>query len=286
MGYEKILQKLTIYKAFFSPQWKFIIHTILQCLSSKTTAWNEFSSTMASAIICLATNPKFNFSKYIFESMVKNLDNVNKFLMYLRKTKKKDTELPQTSGPTTNIADEAINEDMNDSLERAVTTASSLKAEQESGEFISGSYKVSFRELARLALHVVYVHYMDCTYGKVACITHKLKGQVPIGGNHDWSFSKKFLECLKGFNTLFGEEEYGIFLKKMGHRSGYLPKVFYESSIEVGMTKKSTDTLDGSGMRYLSDYINFSLIYLNAILGDLMAEDDALFDHEMTFPPI
>ncbi|GKC54652.1 hypothetical protein Tco_1077397 [Tanacetum coccineum] len=51
-------------------------------LSAKTTAWNEFSSTMASAIIFLATNQKFNFSKYIFESMVKNLDNSGKFLMY------------------------------------------------------------------------------------------------------------------------------------------------------------------------------------------------------------
>ncbi|GJW49931.1 hypothetical protein Tco_0091282 [Tanacetum coccineum] len=84
MGYEKLSQKLTFYKAFFSPQWKFLIHTILQCLSAKTTAWNEFSSTMASAIICLATNQKFNFSKYIFDSMVKNVDNVNKFLMYPR----------------------------------------------------------------------------------------------------------------------------------------------------------------------------------------------------------
>nr|GEU94440.1 hypothetical protein [Tanacetum cinerariifolium] len=39
---------------------------------------------MASAIICLATNQKFNFSKYIFESMVKHLDTGNKFLMYPR----------------------------------------------------------------------------------------------------------------------------------------------------------------------------------------------------------
>ncbi|GJX18725.1 hypothetical protein Tco_0221402 [Tanacetum coccineum] len=84
MGYEKLLQKLIFYKAFFSPQWKFLIHTILQCLSAKTTVWNEFSSTMVSAIICLATNQKFNFSKYIFESMVKNLDNAGKFLMYPR----------------------------------------------------------------------------------------------------------------------------------------------------------------------------------------------------------
>nr|GEW35324.1 hypothetical protein [Tanacetum cinerariifolium] len=84
MGYEKILKNLSFYKAFFSPQWKFLIHTILQCISAKTTVWNDFSSTIASAIICLATNQKFNFSKYIFESMVKNLDNVNKFLMYPR----------------------------------------------------------------------------------------------------------------------------------------------------------------------------------------------------------
>ncbi|GJR64165.1 hypothetical protein Tco_0010230 [Tanacetum coccineum] len=48
-----------------------------KCLSPKTTAWNEFSSTMASAIICLATNQKFNFSKLIFDSMIRNLDNVS-----------------------------------------------------------------------------------------------------------------------------------------------------------------------------------------------------------------
>ncbi|GJY19920.1 hypothetical protein Tco_0392486, partial [Tanacetum coccineum] len=46
MGYEKISQRLTFNKPFFSLQWKFLIHTILQCVSSKTTAWNEFSSTM------------------------------------------------------------------------------------------------------------------------------------------------------------------------------------------------------------------------------------------------
>ncbi|GKE57361.1 hypothetical protein Tco_1496546, partial [Tanacetum coccineum] len=84
MGYENLTQKLTFYKAFFSPQWKFLIHTILQCLSAKTTAWNEFSSTMASAIICLATNQIFNFSKYIFDNMVKNLEGGVKFLMYIR----------------------------------------------------------------------------------------------------------------------------------------------------------------------------------------------------------
>ncbi|GKB00957.1 hypothetical protein Tco_0829001 [Tanacetum coccineum] len=50
----------------------------------KTTAWNEFSSTMAFAIICLATNQKFNFSKYILDNMVKNVDSMVKFWMYPR----------------------------------------------------------------------------------------------------------------------------------------------------------------------------------------------------------
>nr|GFB04398.1 hypothetical protein [Tanacetum cinerariifolium] len=83
MGYEKPPLKLTFYKAFFSTQWKFLIHTLVQCLSAKRTAWNEFSYSMASAVICLATSRKFNFSKYIFDSMVRNVDNPSKFLMYL-----------------------------------------------------------------------------------------------------------------------------------------------------------------------------------------------------------
>nr|GEY99215.1 hypothetical protein [Tanacetum cinerariifolium] len=63
MGYEKPSTKLTFYKAFFSTQWKFFIHTILHSLSAKRTSWNEFSSAMASALICLSSGQRFNFSK-------------------------------------------------------------------------------------------------------------------------------------------------------------------------------------------------------------------------------
>nr|GEV97459.1 putative ribonuclease H-like domain-containing protein [Tanacetum cinerariifolium] len=63
MGYEKPFTKITFYKAFFSSQWKFLIHTILQCMSAKRTSWNEFSSSMASAVIYLSSGRKFNFSK-------------------------------------------------------------------------------------------------------------------------------------------------------------------------------------------------------------------------------
>nr|GEW49496.1 hypothetical protein [Tanacetum cinerariifolium] len=55
MGYEKPSTKLTFYKAFFSTQWKFFINTILHSLSAKRTSWNEFSSAMASAVICLSS---------------------------------------------------------------------------------------------------------------------------------------------------------------------------------------------------------------------------------------
>nr|GEW95610.1 hypothetical protein [Tanacetum cinerariifolium] len=82
MGYEKPSTKLVFYKAFFSSQWKFLIHTILQCTSAKRTSWNEFSFSIASAVICLSTDRKFNFSKYIFDSLVRNVDSSTKFYMY------------------------------------------------------------------------------------------------------------------------------------------------------------------------------------------------------------
>ncbi|GJV64204.1 hypothetical protein Tco_1475032 [Tanacetum coccineum] len=61
-----------------------VIFEQLTLIDAKTIAWNEFSSTMASVIICLATNQNFNFSKYIFDHMMKNLKGGVKFLMYPR----------------------------------------------------------------------------------------------------------------------------------------------------------------------------------------------------------
>nr|GEV51972.1 reverse transcriptase domain-containing protein [Tanacetum cinerariifolium] len=57
---------------------------IVKSMSAKRTLWNEFSSEMASVVICLSTGRKFNFPKYIFESLVRNVDSSSKFYMYLR----------------------------------------------------------------------------------------------------------------------------------------------------------------------------------------------------------
>nr|GFA21200.1 hypothetical protein [Tanacetum cinerariifolium] len=56
MGYEKPSMKLTFYK-------------------------NKFSSSMALAVICLSRGRKFNTSKYIFDSLVRNVDSSSKFYM-------------------------------------------------------------------------------------------------------------------------------------------------------------------------------------------------------------
>ncbi|GKD70605.1 hypothetical protein Tco_1324695, partial [Tanacetum coccineum] len=84
MGYHTDSDKLTFQKGAFSPQWRFLIHCILHCISPKKTAWEQFSSNIATAVICLATNRKFNFSRMIFEHMVSNITSPHKFLMYPR----------------------------------------------------------------------------------------------------------------------------------------------------------------------------------------------------------
>ncbi|GJZ86775.1 hypothetical protein Tco_0658385 [Tanacetum coccineum] len=84
MGYVTDSDKLAFQKGHFSPQWRFLIHTIRHCLSPKKTTWEHFSSNIATTIICLAINRTYNFSKLIFDAMIKNLENPHKFLMYPR----------------------------------------------------------------------------------------------------------------------------------------------------------------------------------------------------------
>nr|GFA20155.1 hypothetical protein [Tanacetum cinerariifolium] len=84
-------KKIVIYEA--------VIHEILQLndaegvvcfpneeifagLAQIGTSWNEFSTAMASAVICLSKGQRFNFSKYIFYSLIRNLDRSSKFYMY------------------------------------------------------------------------------------------------------------------------------------------------------------------------------------------------------------
>nr|GEX09719.1 hypothetical protein [Tanacetum cinerariifolium] len=53
---------LTFYKAKLSPQWRFLIHTLIHCMSPKSEGWNQFPSSIASALICMSTGRTYNFS--------------------------------------------------------------------------------------------------------------------------------------------------------------------------------------------------------------------------------
>ncbi|GKC17267.1 hypothetical protein Tco_1014049, partial [Tanacetum coccineum] len=50
MGYEGDLTALTFNKALFSPQWKFLFHTMNHCISSKSTSWDQIPTNIATAL--------------------------------------------------------------------------------------------------------------------------------------------------------------------------------------------------------------------------------------------
>nr|GEY84470.1 synaptobrevin, longin-like domain protein [Tanacetum cinerariifolium] len=119
-------QKFTFQKGQFSHQWKYLIQTIMQCLSLKSTGFNEFSSNIATALVCLATNRVYNFSKMIFDGMVRNVNKkVSKFLMqYIRRTRiAQSSVLPP-------VADEPVSPFGDDSQGEACPTDSGFEADQ------------------------------------------------------------------------------------------------------------------------------------------------------------
>ncbi|GJY63960.1 hypothetical protein Tco_0465420 [Tanacetum coccineum] len=50
---------LTFLKHHLSPQWRFLVHTILHCMSPKAGSWNQFPSSIATALVCLSTGNTF-----------------------------------------------------------------------------------------------------------------------------------------------------------------------------------------------------------------------------------
>ncbi|GJU16182.1 hypothetical protein Tco_1144148 [Tanacetum coccineum] len=177
MGYEPTSDKLAFYKVLFSPQWKYLIHTILHCLSSKSTSWDQFSTNLAYE---LGSKEVFNVSKVftnmrkpgkgfsgrvtpLFHNMLVPPVVVGEGLeqsfepqptpstapskvlslvttaatsqppkdpsTYRRTKRGQNTKVPQSGGSPNKVGDEAINEEMLDSMERAATTATSLEAE-------------------------------------------------------------------------------------------------------------------------------------------------------------
>ncbi|GJX45368.1 putative ribonuclease H-like domain-containing protein [Tanacetum coccineum] len=72
--------------------------------------------------LCINMDPfEFSHVYLVFSSVLaKHIENL-------------DTKMPQSSGPPEKVGDEAIHKELGDKMERAATTASSLEAEQDSG---------------------------------------------------------------------------------------------------------------------------------------------------------
>ncbi|GJY24588.1 hypothetical protein Tco_0398246 [Tanacetum coccineum] len=70
---------LTFLKNHLSPQWRFLVHTLMHCLSPKSGSWNQFPSSIATALLCLSTGrrlletepprPTFGFTRKLFANM-------------------------------------------------------------------------------------------------------------------------------------------------------------------------------------------------------------------------
>ncbi|GJZ67612.1 hypothetical protein Tco_0630852 [Tanacetum coccineum] len=121
----------------------------LALMGSKKTAWEQFSSNIATAIICLATNRKFNFSKLIFDGIGEGstvpveshhtptcapLTSQPYLLPTLRSSIRQETEGPQSSSPPhTNVADEATSTSVDVRYGEVATIVTSLDAGQGSG---------------------------------------------------------------------------------------------------------------------------------------------------------
>nr|GEU88350.1 ribonuclease H-like domain-containing protein [Tanacetum cinerariifolium] len=76
---------LAFYKAKLSLQWRFLIHTLIHCMSPKSGGWNQFPSSIASALVCMSTGKTYNFSRFILDVMIRNIGSKrHKFLMYPR----------------------------------------------------------------------------------------------------------------------------------------------------------------------------------------------------------
>nr|GEV84267.1 ribonuclease H-like domain-containing protein [Tanacetum cinerariifolium] len=155
MGYNILLNQIfTFQKGQFSHQWKFLIHTIMQCLSPRSTGFNEFSSNIATVVVCLATNRVYNFSKMTFDGMVRNITNKgSKFLMYPRRYTRRAIQIAQSKAlsPAT---DESASLLRDDRQGEDFPTVSSLDAGQDQ-ENINKTSAFPYESSPRLLLLMV-----------------------------------------------------------------------------------------------------------------------------------
>ncbi|MFS8002355.1 hypothetical protein Hanom_Chr13g01201131 [Helianthus anomalus] len=75
-GYKEQMKKDTLQKGSFPPPMRFLFHTLLMCVSNKTTAFNEIPLKIQYLGYAIMAEVDFNYSEEIFNDMVKNVNNI------------------------------------------------------------------------------------------------------------------------------------------------------------------------------------------------------------------
>ncbi|KAJ0795665.1 hypothetical protein HanPI659440_Chr04g0153081 [Helianthus annuus] len=76
----------SLVKKFLHPYWRLLAHMFILCMTENRGGTDQLNITQYVAFVSLITNQPYNYSKYVFEGMKRNVTRVrkDKFIMYLR----------------------------------------------------------------------------------------------------------------------------------------------------------------------------------------------------------
>jgi hypothetical protein len=88
-GYDAQMTGSTLFKKFFPPVMKFFFHTLLLCVSAKSTSFNEIPLRIQYLGYAMLSDSDFNLSQGLFMDLVSNVKAIksgsnNAFLIYPR----------------------------------------------------------------------------------------------------------------------------------------------------------------------------------------------------------
>src|ERR1041385_5511227 len=112
------------------------------------------------------------------------------------------------------------------------------------------------------------------------------KGNFQSGGCTIAVVIKAFLRTLKASLQSSSNTKRNILLEKISEGSRSLRKVFNKSSIETGMTEKTTNTFSVPWIGHPFDSFNLLLVHFNSPLGNLVAKHDPFVNHEVALFPV
>nr|GEU31606.1 putative ribonuclease H-like domain-containing protein [Tanacetum cinerariifolium] len=143
---DEILKKFTVTEVKTTSTSMETQKTLLKDEDGEEVDVHMYRSMIGSLMYLTSSRPDIMFvvyacARYQVNPKVSHLHVVKRLFRHLKsqpkldlwKPTRKDTQIPQPSGPTESVIDKVVHKELGDRLVRAATTASSLKANQDSG---------------------------------------------------------------------------------------------------------------------------------------------------------